>query len=59
MANESVALNPTRPKHRELDALLFSTSVWELERPTEFMNIGWGHTKQFTKVKTLNYGIKR
>ena len=20
---------------------------------------GWGHTQQFTKVKTLNYGIKK
>ena len=33
-------LEKVRPHHRELRALIFSNSVWGLQRPTELMNKG-------------------
>ena len=36
---DHIAEGKVRPQHRELHALLFSTSVWDLKRPTGFMNI--------------------
>ena len=36
---DHIAEGKARPQHRELHALLFSTSVWDLKRPTDFMYI--------------------